>query len=571
MKALLALVFICVLLACTKKNVEKDQLNVSLSDRVSTLDPVNCYDTVCATVVNQIYEPLYQYHYLKRPYSIIPLLAAEMPQVSKDGLTIQIKIKKNIFYHQSEHIPADTKVIAKHFINQFKRIAFIPNRSNGWWLLDGNVQGINTFRDHVGTDNNKLAKVNISGITAIDDHTLEIKLTRPNPQFLYYLTLSFLVPIPDPFLKDQNLLNNEAVGTGPYQLSHWNKGSQILLTKNNRYHKQNYPTSGDRYSNELNLLQDAGKSLPFIKNINFQIMTESQTRWLNFQSDNIDFLVLGKDQFKTAIGPLGKLTPELRKKGVKVQVSPTLTYWWLAFNMKDRILGKNIHLRRAIAHAVDIENFIKLFTNNTGQIANSIYPPGIFGYNPSQKRAYSYNLEIAKKELELAGYKNANGLPEFTFDVRGGSTTSRQMAEYIQKELAKINIKIKISTNTFPGFLKKQKNGDLQFWLDGWALDYPDSENVLQLLHSKNSVPGPNATSFSNSEVDKKIDLIAALPNDTQKQVLMSQVEEIVNNELPWVMLYYSRNHILISPKIKNFKYNDIIYNYFKYLNVKTE
>ena len=80
-------------------------------------------------------------------------------------------------------------------------------------------------------------------------------------------------------------------------------------------------------------------------------------------------------------------------------------YWWLAFNMNDPILGKNLKLRQSIAHAVNIEKFIKLFTSNVGLRANSIYPPGVPGYDPSAELPFTYNVEKAKELIKEAGVK----------------------------------------------------------------------------------------------------------------------------------------------------------------------
>jgi oligopeptide transport system substrate-binding protein len=571
MKFLVLCLFV-LLSSCTKdKKATENVLNLSLSGEVSTLDPANSYDTISASVVYQAYEQLFQYHYLKRPYSIQPLLADGLPKITNNGTRYTIKIKKGVQYHPNTAFGEQTRFVkAQDFVNQIKRLAFLPTRSNGWWLFNDRIVGINKFRKDAGNDIKKFYELNIEGLKAIDDHTLVIDLTRPYPQMLYALTMSFTSPMPLEAIKFyNNNLSSNVIGTGPFYLDTWQRRSGIQLKKFPAYREVFYPSQGDRYSHRKNLLEDAGKKIPFIDAIKFKVIKESQTRWLNFRKQAIDILAIPKDNYQTSIDENGNLTKELTDDKITLQISPTLTYWWLSFNMKDDIVGPNLKLRQAIAHAIDGSKYIKSFTSNTGQPANSIYPPGIPGYDPSHELPYEYNIEKAKKLLEDAGYPGGKGLPELNFDVRGISTVHRQRAGYVKKELAKIGIKVKTRSNTFPAFLSKSRKGNLQFWQDGWAMDYPDAENSIQLLVTKNHAPGPNATYFSNTKVDKLYKKLKTLDDGPEKFEIMREIERTVHKQLPWIMQYYARTYILQHEHIRNYRQSDIVYNYMKYIKIK--
>ena len=99
----------------------------------------------------------------------------------------------------------------------------------------------------------------------------------------------------------------------------------------------------------------------------------------------IDYLSIPKDNFAMAIDVNGSLNKELKEKGVGILISPTQTYWWLGFNMQHPVLGKNKNLRLAIAHSIDRDKMIKLFSNNRALKSNTIYPPSVFGYNANKK------------------------------------------------------------------------------------------------------------------------------------------------------------------------------------------
>ena len=580
MRSLLFLILILNGCSQDEKKQQKNALNFALSSSVSTLDPAISYDTVSAKVIYQIYESLYEYDYLKRPYQLKPNLAKTMPQVSDDGLTYTIKIKKKIKYHPIKEIDLKNRfVTSRDFINQIKRLA-ITEGSNGWWLFAGKIEGLDQFRDQFINQRlkytnesdyyRKLIEEKIEGLQSPDDSTLVIKLTQPYPQLQYALAMAFTTPIPEEaIIATNNNLNEAPIGTGPYRLVQWNKNSSIKLMRFNNYHQAFYPSDGDRFSYENELFKDSGKSLPFIEQVNFHIIKEAQTRWLNFLSKKIDLIVLTKDHFPLALNQTGGLNQKYAKRGISLQVAPTLTYWWLAFNMQDNFLGTNLQLRRAFAHAINIEKYIESFTNNIALKANSMFPPGVLGYDPSNNLPYDYNIEKAKKLLTEAGYPGGKGLPVFSYDVRGSTTVSRQMGEFIQKELAKIGIKIKVNLNTFPGFLNKARTGQLQLWQGGWAMDYPDPENVIQLLSSKNHPPGPNSTYYSNPELDNLYQRLFYAKTTEEVSNITTKVEKIVSKDLPWIMQFYSRNYILFHKHLQNFRQSDLISNNFKYLRIR--
>ena len=102
-------------------------------------------------------------------------------------------------------------------------------------------------------------------------------------------------------------------------------------------------------------------------------------------------------------------------------------------------------------------------------------------------------------------------------------------------------------------------------------MDYPDAENSLQLLVTKNHSPGPNATYYNNPEFDKLFDRLKFLSDGDEKRELMLQMEQIIHDDLPWVMQYYARNYILYHDHLKNYRHSDLIYNNMKYLKLGTK
>lgn len=559
-------------MSCSKKEETQigKHLKLSLTSEVSTLDPAKSYDNISGAIIYNVYEPLFEYHYLNRPYELKPLLAESMPQIENGGRRYIIKIKKNIRYHDHPAFHGSPRYVrADDFVNAFKRLAFSPLQSTGWWVLDGVVVGANEFRKTVGEDFQKFKTTPIVGVKAPSDHVLIIELNQPSPQFIYKLAMSFLSPIPLEVLEaEHNNLSSKMVGTGAYTLSSFEANHLVRLQKFPYHHEQYYPSEGDRFANVRGLLKDSGEKIPFIDTISFSIIKENKQRYEKFLKNELDIIFLPQEFFNQVFDELGNLKENIRSTDIRLQTMPTLTYWWLAFNMRDPILGKNLNLRKAIAHAIDMNQYIQKFTNNTGQLANSILPPGIFGYDPQSSLSYSYNLNLARDYLSKAGYPNGKNLPELIYDTRAESKISEEQALFCKDQLAQIGIRLKIVKNSFNKFLEKSRKGQLQFYQDGWTLDYPDAENIYQLLISTNFPPGSNASFYSNKDIDQMYDRLSKMNDGDEKKKLLTQMEKKINEDVPWVMQYYSRNFILYHDRVKNYRPSDLIGGYPKYLRI---
>ncbi|MCB9060361.1 MAG: hypothetical protein H6622_02430 [Halobacteriovoraceae bacterium] len=559
--------------SCRKKvdTISEDNIiRAALNGKIDSIDPGVAYDSVSGTIISQVYETLFEYHYLKRPLAMRPLLSDGFPVYSEDKKTITFTIKENVPYHYDPSFKGQKRFVeAKDFITALKRVAFKGTQSKGWWLFRDKIIGLDEFRDKAKTDINKLVTLDIEGLKALSKTQFQIKLKRYDPQFLFAFTMPFTSPIPlESVIYYNNMFEQIEVGTGPFKLTSLNKNSGAKLQRFPNYNVSKYPSEGDRYSHDFELLKDAGKILPLSDGIQFFVLNEAQPRWLNFLKKNLDFILLVKDNFSMVIDQDGTISQKLEKEGVQLVVSPTLTYWWISFNMENGLVGKNLFLRKAIAHAIDVDKYIDLFTKNVGLKAYSIYPPGIPGHDPNHQRPYEYDLEKAKNYLEKAGYPGGRGLPSIDINMRGNNTTWRQKGEFFKSQLEKIGIHTNVVLNPYPTFLDKESKGKLVLWPGGWALDYPDAENILQLLHSANVTPGPNAANYNNPKIDSLIDKLKLMENGDDKYKIMKEIEHIVEEELPWILLYYDRKYYINHSYLQNYRHSDIIQNFYKYLKI---
>ena len=561
---------------CTKKVDDKDTtIYAVLIQNVKGLDPARASDLYSSTAIAQLYEGLLEYNYLKRPYELQPALAEAMPIVTDNGLTQTFKIKKGILFQDNAAFTGSKgrELTAADFIYSFKRLADPKINSDGFWIFDGKIKGLNEWAD--GMKNGKTNyDTPVEGLSAPDKYTLVIRLIKPYYQLYNVLAMSYASVVPREATEKYGaeFLNNP-VGTGPFALlkaSDWIRGSKITFTKNPTYRQELYPTEGEPGDKEKGLLADAGKRLPFADHLVFSELPEDQPRWQNFMKGNFDFAEIPNDNFDGAVKKDNphEVAEVLAKKGVVMDItaSPDVTYH--AFNLKDPILGKSKELRHAMALASDSATELAKFKNNRGVVAQGPVPPGLDGYDADYKNPLQiHDLEKAKAALTKAGFPEGKGLQELTYETLADSK-SRQVSEFFAQTMSKIGIKININQNSWPQFQEKIKGGRAQMFGLAWGADYPDGQNFFQLFYSKNMSPGPNDTSFQNAEFDKIYEESLTLAPGAARTALYKKLRDIVVEESPWIFGAHRQTFHVVHGWVNNFKWNDIQNDVYKYMRV---
>jgi oligopeptide transport system substrate-binding protein len=558
------------LTGCEKQYFEENtELKVALENQVNSMDPAVAFNDESLTLIGQSYETLYQYHYLKRPYEITPLLAEELPKLTDGGKTYTIKIKQGVLYH--DHVAFKGRkriVIAQDFINQIKRLAFKPLKSTGRWLFENRIIGFDEFSKTVGDDFEKMLATEMKGLKALDDYTLEIRFKRNESIIPNFLTMNFVVPIPVEVLRyHKNDLSSEVIGTGPYVITKKEK-DYFELDRFSHYRKDFYPSVGDRYANTKDLVSSSNEQIPFVDKIKFFVIVDAERRMDRFVDGELDFINIPKQFLEKFVVSFGKLPDEYENKNISLKHFASVSSDWLSFNMNDPLWGKNKNLRKAVAHAIDYEAYISEMTKGSNMRANSVVNPGISGYNPRKSMPYKFDLEKAKIYMTKAGFPKGKGLPEVTYSTRSDTAPHIAVGEFFKRQLARIGIKVKIEVLTFSEFLKRGRGGKLQLFLDRWIYDYPDAENLFQLLVSWNT-PGINKSGFKNKRIDNLYYKYVSTNDEEGKVKIVEKFESVIQKELPWIMLSYYSSYILHHGDIRNLRKSSFIRNHHKYIKKK--
>jgi oligopeptide transport system substrate-binding protein len=505
------------------------------------------------------------------------------------------------------------ELTAADYVYQIKRLAHPHLHSPIFGLMSDYIVGL---RDYAKTlkvaaeSPGAAAFLNLNdypleGAEVIDRYRYRIKLHGKYPQFRYWLAMPFFAPVPweadvfysRPGMKERNItLDWYPVGTGPYMLTVNNPNLQMVMERNPNFHGETYPAEGDPGDAEAGLLEDAGKPLPLVDTVIFSLEKENIPLWNKFLQGYYDSSGINSDSFDQAIqiGSAGdiSLTPELRRKGIKLNTAVSASIFYMGFNMQNPVVGGDSErarlLRQAISIAMDYEEYISIFANGRGIAAQGPLAPGIFGYVGGRAgiNPYVYDwgkhgpqrkpIAYAKKLLAEAGYPDGRDLQSgkplvLYLDTPAGGPDDSARLNWLRKQFAKLDIQLQIRDSDYNRFQDKMRKGTAQIFQWGWNADYPDPENFLFLLYGKNSKVehnGENAANYVNPEYDRLFEKMTNMDNGPQRQALIDRMVAILRHDAPWVFGFHPKQFALYHQWYHNAKTNLMANNTLKYRRI---
>jgi len=578
--AIAAAVFVGCRKSSTPAQTDRMLIRLPLFTKIQTLDSGNLTDVYSLGIASQIFESLYEYHYLKRPCELVPLLAEEMPQISDDHLTYTIRIKKGIFFQDDPCFPdgKGREVTAADFVYALKRIANVKYMSQRWPDWNGRIVGLDEFREFTKGFQRELDvdySRPVEGLQALDDYTLQFKLTKPWPQLAWYLASAVTAPAAreaaEYYGRD---IMYHPVGTGPFRLKIWQRSFYIELVRNETWHGGFYPAEGEPSDAENGYLADAGKPLPFADAILYRIIEEFQPAWLMFLRGDLDMMQIFKDNFSQAVNP-DTLTaaPEMSERGIRLLVFDDPSVFWVGFNMQDAVLGPNKPLRKAICRAIDRQAANRLFFNGVHKIAYGYLPPGLEEYDPNIVHTdYArYNPAEARALIQEAQALFGGPIPPLTIAIPGTSNLDRQIGQFLQKYFADVGLQLRVDYMDWPTYLDGLNKGKLQIFFSGASPSIPDSLDMLMAFCSWNWGYGGNHFYYSNPQFDDLYRQVEGMFPGPERTRLCRRMERIMLDDYPAAFLSHRVSIAIIHDWYKNAKPHVFSYNTAKYRKIDLE
>lgn len=480
-------------------------LVIGFEGDAATLDPHGRNETTTTTIQRHVYENLVGFDANLR---IVPELAESWKLIDEN--TWEFKLRKGVKFHNGEPMNAAAVLYSlerckTHPKSQYKHM--VPDYKE---------------------------------IKIVDDHTIRFITKAPTPEALIMLENISIVP-PKYFQewdqKDYTHLTRNMVGTGPYKFVEWVKDDRITLVANKDWW---------------------GKKVDFEKVI-LRSIPEAATRVAALLSGEIDAC------WGVSIPDIPRVE---RNKNTYVARCPSQRAIYVMFDLFAEKGGpapganpgipagkpnpfRDIRVRKAIAHAINVEEIIKFVMEGSAYPASQIISSYAFDYSKNIQRP-SYDPALAKRLLAEAGYPNGF---EANFDTPNDRyINDQQVAEAIAAQLAKIGVKLKVIATPKAVFFPKVDRYESPFFLAGWGtLSWQGTMNSF-FREKKGTYGRNNRGRFSDPELEKKMDLSNSIMVDSQRQKIRDEIAEQIYGTYYVIPLYFQENVFGFTRRIKEGK-----------------
>jgi ABC-type transport system substrate-binding protein len=430
----------------------------------------------------------------------------------------------------------------------------------------------------------------IAGLRAIDRYTLRIELNGTDFGFSYVLAMpatSAVAREVAEYYGDD--FQSHPVGTGPFLLKSWTRGSKIVLEANPDFREEYFEgESGDDPRSQEIAARLKGKRLPIIGRVEVYVIDEDQPRWLAFLNAEHDYIRPIPEDFGQIGMPGGELAPNLKKKGITTTPDEIAWVTYTTFNMQAQIDGKpnpvggytpeRIALRRAIAMAYRIDEQVALLDKHQSIRAYTPLPPAVAGHDPNfVSPTLEYNPAKAKALLDMFGFidrdgdgyrENPDGSP-LVFDHAWYPTQrERQRNQLWKRSMDDIGIRVTFdNVEKLPELRKQARFGKVQSFSYGWIADYPDGENFLQLMW-KGSIGQANYAMFDLPEYNELYDKAKRLPDGPERDALYAKMVKLICVYVPWMVETYKTSTILMHPWLLNYRKHPFAHEPWRYVDI---
>lgn len=496
-----------------------EPLNLMSASELTTLDTSVMLDFPDAIVQTAAFEGLYA---LDENDQVIPAVAQEMPEISEDGKTYTIKLRKDAIWSN------DDPVTAKDFEYAWKKIIDPANGYVYSFLIKDTIANGEEISDGKKT-------VDELGVKAVDDYTLEVTLKEAQPYFTSVLAFPTFFPqnqaAVEEFGESYGTTSEAVVYNGPFIVENWKQSDLSWDLKKN-----------EKYWDRENVKSD---------NIHYEVVKESSTAFNLFEDGQLDVATITGE-----IATQNQNNPDYHSY-------PTATMNYIRLNQKRN--GKdtplqNENLRKALALGIDKENLVN---NIIADGSTSLYGAVTNGFvkNPTTGEDFreeagdlmKYDKEEALKYWELAKKELGNDITLELMVCDEGSY--KKIGESLQGNLEELfdGLTVKVKALPTETALNLGRDSDYDMFLIYWTPDYQDPISTLRTLYSGND------RNYSNETYDKLLDDASqTYATDVEKrwETLIAAEKEVIQNSAGMIVISQNQQSVLQNPEVKGVNYH---------------
>jgi peptide/nickel transport system substrate-binding protein len=438
--------------------------------------------------------------------SIHPLLA-ESWEISDDGLSITMKLRDGVVFQDGA--PLDAQAVKLTFERFLEKGTRSP-------IYGGIAQ--------------------IASITAVDDLTVQFTFDEPAANFWSTISMPYAgIVSPQSMATFDETGEGYLVGTGPFKLGEWQSGQSISLLRN-----EDYAWAADVVDNP---------AAPYLEELLFRVIPDSATQLAALEAGEVDVIFINQPSHKLQLEGADTVTLE-------EAVLNSLIY--LGFNTQAAPFDE-VKVRQALAHAVNKEDIVNVALGGLGLAAYAPLPPTLPGFDPSLKDyELGHDPEQARTLLREAGFEETS---EGTWTRDGQDlealllTSTRPpnaaIATLLQSQLAAIGVPVEIQQ--LDGKAVMEATGEGKFDLLLWRYDWNDPD-ALNIFLGSDRIGRTNRVAYSNPDVDALLAQGAQELDETTRNQLYVDAQEIILLDAPWQPLYNPIDVMAMTERIQDVK-----------------
>lgn len=476
----------------------RDELRIAVR-RPSILDPAALRDAAGVLIAGQVFEPLLGFD--PGTLQLEPRLA-ESWEVHDGATRFTFRLRAGATFHGGEAVtPEDVRF-------SWNRLARKQTASELAFLLEP-VAGFDAVR--------RGAAGELEGVRALDEHTIEVRLSFPWADFPYVLTHPATAALSRERLEtDGDGFAAQPAGSGPYELAApLEEGRDILLRRFPGYHG----------------------GAPAVARVRFLVYEQPAAAWRDLEAGLVDIAEV----------PPGAISSAATRYG-GAGFSPAAAGVYLGLNLASPGL-QDRRLRQAVSLAVDREGIARAVYDEAVVPATGIVPVGLLGRNELACGAMCRREPARARDLLGEAFGDA-GPPRVAYDYPSGAP-EEAVARTLQANLADVGIELELRPRDLPGFLAEMKAGRTEMFRLGWAAEYPLADWFLAPLFAAGS--SDNQTGYADADVDELIGRARAEPDRDARLRLYREIEARVLRDMPVVPLGFFRNHLVALDRVQGF------------------
>jgi ABC-type dipeptide/oligopeptide/nickel transport system permease subunit/ABC-type transport system substrate-binding protein len=493
-------------------------LRVATSVGINTLDPAVAYDEASRTVNDLVFARLVTFD---ADGGLVGELAKDY-QALDGGKRFRFVLRKGLRFHDGARLgAADVKRSLERMLH--------PDTPSGGSSLYKKISGYADYKARKAKE--------LTGVTVIDEHTLEIALDSSDATFVSLMTMGFAAPVcPSSGARVDPKVAILPCGAGPFVVKEMTVGQRIVLERFDSYHEQ---------------------GLPHLDRIEWLLNVPARSQRYRFEAGELDMVteLTGIDSARYAVD-------NAWERHRAWHTGSVVEGFFLNTEMPPL---DNRHIRRAIYLAVDGSILSKIHVGVVD--ADRVIPASVPG-PPRDKPMRQHDLTAALREMDLAGYRydpasGEGGYPQPIDCMTVPDTFPQSSAEVVQQQLARIGIRIRLRLVAYATWLQLvTQRGQVAMGWRGWGADYPDPASFFESTLVSSAIRengGWNLSFFANAELDGVVAKARGETDTAARMALYQRAEEIVRSEAPFIPLWSSRKLHIWHPHVRDYRPHPIL------------